>query len=529
MAMAEGRFRVGFLCNDGPLQRWQAEVVRALATIPQVELVVVVKDATVHRQRSLLSRILRYPWRTALYRAYRDRAAGPRAMRRVQDGPLAHVPELRCTPQRTGAIDRFERKDLDAIAAFRPDVLMRFGFNILKGGILDLPKHGVWSFHHGDPTRFRGGPPALWEILRNEPITGAVLQRLTDDLDAGRILRQGWFSTIDHSLAETVDTVLLQSAIWPAQVIREFLGGNMTAVDGSPPAEKGRLYRYPRNLTFLRFLWKQFANKARFHRQEMNVHEEWNLGILYQPITSLLDPHASVNIRWLPAPAMSTFRADPFGYMGPDGRLNVLYEKYDHATGRGEIARVRPKADNILKRSRTMLKVDGHLSYPYVVQQAGTTYVIPESAEEGRVVLYKVNDANDELERVRVLLEEPLFDPTVVAHEGRWWLFGTKAPLTNVKLYAYHSERLEGPYLPHALNPIKFDIRSARPAGTPFRRGDELWRPAQDSSLTYGGRIAMNRVLELTPDRFREETVLHVEPFRNTVYSGGLHTVSAIG
>ena len=156
-------------------------------------------------------------------------------------------------------------------------------------------------------------------------------------------------------------------------------------------------------------------------------------------------------------------------------------------------------------------------------------YVIPESAAEGNVSLYRVNDANEGLDFIKILLDEPLFDPTVFQHDGRWWLMGTKAPLTNVTLYAYWSNDLEGPYTAHTLNPIKFDIRSARPGGTPFQKGNELWRPAQDSSKTYGGRIAMNRVLVLTPDQFKEETVSYVEPFKNTHYGQGVHTISAIG
>ena len=69
----------------------------------------------------------------------------------------------------------------------KPDVLVRFGFGIVKGPMLDLPTHGVWGFHHGDEEKFRGGPPGFWEIMHDDPVTGAVLQRLTEKLDAGRI------------------------------------------------------------------------------------------------------------------------------------------------------------------------------------------------------------------------------------------------------------------------------------------------------------------------------------------------------
>ena len=523
--------RVGVLCNGTTFERWQADAIRHVLAVPGVELVLlIVNDKQVVNDRSFVQKLAHYPFRTALYRQYRKRWSKPPAMISEDlSATFKGVPELKCITEGNGAVDRFDQDDLNAIAAYRPDVLLRFGFNILQGDILTLPTYGVWSFHHGDPTKFRGGPPAFWEIMEDDPITGAVLQRLTESLDAGQILRQGWFRTIDHGHTETVDTVLSHSAIWPAQVMRELLAGNTAAAIGPTPTEKGKLYRYPGNFAFLGFLRKRMANKARFHSTDMNRHEEWNIGILPQPIETLLEDNPSLNVRWLPAPGAGTFRADPFGYLGPDGALNVLYEKFEHSIDRGEIARIRPKPDNTLKRSRTMLKTGKHLSYPYVVTLNDTVYVIPESAAEGNVSLYRVNEANEGLEFIKVLLEEPLFDPTVFQHEGLWWIFGTKAPLTNVALYAYWSNEFDGPYTAHTLNPIKFDIRTARPGGTPFKKGSELWRPAQDSSKTYGGRIAMNRILILTPDQFTEETIRYLEPFKNTHYGQGVHTISAIG
>lgn len=530
---APGTLRVGILCEGSTFQRWQVEAIRQVMAVPDVQVVVLVQHAngTAEEQaQGFVARQRKRNWGTALYRLYRRMYFAPPAMEQVEASELlTGIPVLHCAPDLQGRTEHLKSPDLARIAEYRPDVLLRFGFNILGGAILDLPTYGIWSFHHGDPARFRGGPPGVWEILKGQPVTGAVLQRLTPRLDGGRILRQGWFKTVDHSLEETVDTVLKHSACWPAQVLRQILSGDGEAAEGIEQASFGTLYRYPGNFTFLSFLWKLFNNKLRFHRHDLNMHEEWNIGVLYQPIAALLEDKPSLNIRWLPSPGVGSFRADPFGYMGDDGQVNLLYEKFDHAEGFGDISRIRPKKDNVLKRSRSMLNTGMHLSYPYVVQRPDGVYVIPESASSGRVVLYRVSAANDGLETVRTLLEEPLCDPTVFEHEGRWWMLGTKAPLTNVALYAYHAERLEGPYVPHLLNPIKLDIASARPGGTPFHHEGVLWRPGQDSSLTYGGRIALNRVLELSPDRFREETVKHIGPFGGSIWNKGMHTLSALG
>ena len=522
----ERTLRVGILCRGDRLERWQAEALGAVMRESGVEVVLrIAEDPVTEPPRSSRRR----SWSTALYRNYRRRW-GPPAMQQV-DMPeeVRQAPLLKVRVQHKGGREHFPQEALDRIARLRPDILLRFGFNILDGPILELPTHGVWSFHHGDPAQYRGGPPGFWEIMRGDPVIGAVLQRLTPALDGGRILRQGWFSTVPHSLADTVEHVLMHSAVWPSLVMRALLAGQADAAQGSTPAAKGRLYRYPGNLTFLRFLFRQFASKLRFHRMELTRHEAWNIGVLYQPIASLLEEKPSLNVRWLPDPADTSFRADPFGYVADDGHLNVLYEKYDRKNGLGSIARLRPKKDNVLKRSRTMLETGTHLSYPYVVQHEGQIYVIPETADSGRVQLFRVNDENTGLELVCPLLEEGLLDPTVVHHAGRWWMFGTKPPLTNVELYIYHAEDLRGPWTPHLLNPVKSDIHSARPGGTPFHHQGQLWRPAQDSSRTYGGRIALNRVLVLDPERFQEETVKYVGPLKGTAYNQGLHTLAAVG
>ena len=86
-----------------------------------------------------------------------------------------------------------------------------------------------------------------------------------------------------------------------------------------------------------------------------------------------------------------------------------------------------------------------------------------------------------------------------------------------------------GPWRAHPGNPVKVDIRSARPGGTPFVQDGVLYRPAQDCSRTYGGRIIINRVLTLTPLAFREEAFVPVDPEHAGPYPSGLHTLCEVG
>lgn len=525
---AERKLRVGILCNGDQWQYWQKRVFEELVKVPDVEVMVRIQPAENGNPKSFVSRLLRAKWSTLFYRAYR-RSFGSKALEsNDMSRLLSSIPCLYCSVLKKGHAEYFSEEDQDAVAKFGLDVIVRLGFNIIRGSILSIPKYGIWSFHHGDEQAFRGGPPGFWEIMHGEKTIGSVLQRLTDKLDGGYILKKGFYPVIDHSLKETVDGAMLDSAIWPAQLCRKLILGNAAAAEGELSQTEAPIYKYPRNIQYLLFRIKQWRNKIRFHNEELNKHEEWNIGILYHPIHEFLKEQPNQNVRWLPSPAKGSFRADPFGFMKGD-ELVVLYEKYDHEQARGVIARVRPKRDNILKRSKIILENDTHLSYPFILEQDGSVFVIPENFMSNQVTLYRLNDDMNSLEVVSVLLEEPLLDPTLVNHNNKWWLMGTLPPHTNVGLYLYSSENLEGPYLPHTMNPVKSDIRNSRPAGTPFYHEGQLYRPAQNSADTYGGSVVINKVLQMDENDFIEEPVRSLNPMPGSAHKDGFHTLSAVG
>ena len=46
----------------------------------------------------------------------------------------------------------------------------------------------ILSYHHGDPSSYRGRPAGFYEIFNGEKTTGIIVQRLSNELDAGVIL-----------------------------------------------------------------------------------------------------------------------------------------------------------------------------------------------------------------------------------------------------------------------------------------------------------------------------------------------------
>jgi hypothetical protein len=134
------------------------------------------------------------------------------------------------------------------------DFILRFSFGIIRGEVLSSARFGIWSFHHGDEEKYRGAPPCFWEIYDGDAVTGSMLQRLTDRLDAGVVLHKGFFRTIDHSYVRNRDQAFFGSGEWPARVCKDVYSDVAAYLDVSPSASTAPLRRNPTARQVIRFL-----------------------------------------------------------------------------------------------------------------------------------------------------------------------------------------------------------------------------------------------------------------------------------
>lgn len=258
-------------------------------------------------------------------------------------------------------------------------------------------------------------------------------------------------------------------------------------------------------------------------------HREWNVGIVNRPIQSFLEAGATSEVRWFPPPKRGTYLADPFA-LAMDGALYVFCEEFDYRTRRGVISSIE-LLGNAYSGPRPAITLPVHMSYPCVFEHRGQVFCVPETSGAREAALYKAEVFPHHWAKAATLLRGfAAVDSTVFKHEGRWWLMCTdKDTDPDRNLFAWYARDLLGPWHPHENNPIKRDLTSSRPAGTPFHQDGSLYRPGQDNSRIYGGRIVINRVKELTRSRFEEVPAAVIEPFRNTRYPEGIHTISGVG
>ncbi len=236
---------------------------------------------------------------------------------------------------------------------------------------------------------------------------------------------------------------------------------------------------------------------------------------------------------WLPPMGSFQFLADPFG-LWRDERLYVFVETYDYRVRIGAIEVLVYDAEFRLVDRQPVLNEPWHLSYPLVFEAEGETWMLPEAHRSRRLTLYRAVDFPTRWEPAHVIdLDHVAVDATPVFHDGLWWLFYTSADREPDKMRALHfayAERLAGPWTPHAANPVRVDVASARPGGMPLVVDGQIMLPVQDCSRTYGGAIRPLTITTLTTERFEAEIGDALKPSVSCApYVEGFHTLSAAG
>jgi len=287
---------------------------------------------------------------------------------------------------------------------------------------------------------------------------------------------------------------------------------------GEPPDEIGAI----------EFFTKLFARALSGFWRRHFYRDEWNIGLFPGPVDALLSSGAG-DTRWLPVGPRRQYVADPFALPSGEGN-HVLAEEYRYAANRGHIVML-DAAGVGAQRCPAGLDTGVHMSYPFLFQHQGRIHCVPETWQDGCVQLFRAVEFPSRWEKLGVLIDDfPAVDSTLFEHAGRWWLLcGRAGVFSDTMLYVWHAASPFGPWAPHPLNPVKFDVRSSRPAGRPFLLDGSLVRPAQDCSRSYGGAVTINRIIRLSPTEFEEETIGRVAPDRNGPYPHGLHTLCPIG
>ena len=502
--------RIGILLDDVTVPLWVHEFLEWLQQEKSFHLCVVVLNSGPHpaTRSSFFYRSLRRVDQQ-LFQLPKNPSA------RVVWNPK-DVKVVKAVPIRKKFSDYIPEPVLDQIREQQPDLLIRFGFRILRGKILSVAPYGILSLHHGDTATYRGGPPAFWEVVEQAPVTGVSLQVLTEELDAGLVVAKTFLRTDITSFYRNQQKIywaglqLLKDQLQQLSKrgIALYLKEQHWVYQGEP---KGKLYRNPNNLKSVQLFFQFLLRTLQRRWYAFRYAEQWQIQLKPKARTGYLNIEPNASQKQL-IPPKDRIWADPCLVVHNGQRFLFLEEKLNRQP-HAHIAVLRLDANGNLIHTvpEKVLEEPFHLSYPQVFQWHERFFMIPESGDARTVRLYESTAFPTGWKPVRELLNGSCFYDATVFHyeDGNWYLFCTQKAdacySSDSELYIYFTDDLlNGTFQPHPQNPLRSDVRGARPAGPVFKENGTWIRPAQCSAPRYGYGIYFYEILELSPTRYSE-------------------------
>jgi hypothetical protein len=448
---------------------------------------------------------------------------------------LSAIESIEVEPIGKKFVHHFPADALERIRSKNLDVLIRFGFNILHGGILQAARYGVWSYHHGDNEFYRGGPAHFWELLEGSPLSGVVLQVLTEKLDGGLVLCKSLFAT-QPTLSVSRNRYMpywgsSDLVIRKLNELHQFGWDDLLekAVPGAPYQGKRAIYRVPTNRDMLQWLPPILLKKSVSYPFRNESVQHWKIAcrINAKPLYEYDSDFSG--FRWIDPPR-GHFWADPFTFEQAS-KWWVFFEDYSYEKKRAAIVCSEISAQGELEHRLTCLNHPSHhFSYPHIFRVGSEIFMIPESVDSNAVDLYRCRQFPDQWVREATLLEGKFVDTTVWEHEGSWWLITTSAEPSSAagSLLLFYSASLTGDWHFHPANPVSTDVRRNRGAGRVFKNNNQMIRPSQSCAPSYGYSLSFNEITELSQLRYAERPLKNIMPHHWPGLTG-IHTYNRAG
>jgi hypothetical protein len=384
--------------------------------------------------------------------------------------------------------------DVEAwINDFEPDAIVKFGMSLLRvpTGI----SSPILSYHHGDPSAYRGRPAGFWETLHGRPTVGQVVQVITNKLDAGAIAARAETKVYLHSYRATLVEAYRHSPLLLGKALTNAISGQTFV-----PDKHGPNFRLPDNRTVFTFALRMVGACMRRLLYGAFYEKIWCVGTVRAAISQIIDGQVfPAFARWntFPRSPDHLFHADPFFSHVPPG---VLVEAMNRRSGKGQLIFI---GDD--QQQRSLTPPGRHYSYPATVSENGKTYVVPEIAQWSPPHVYELTDRGlFPVQPLRIDANERIVDPTIYQAADGVYLFGNRKTVGANALFLWHSDTLFGPFVEHVASPIMISPAGGRMAGNIVSLGSQLYRLGQDGRGEYGDGVTIFRIRRLTRTSYEE-------------------------
>ena len=231
-------------------------------------------------------------------------------------------------------------------------------------------------------------------------------------------------------------------------------------------------------------------------------------------------------------------QAYPFLFVKGDTLYLFLEKVYAGIREWGRIAMV--KTTDLVHWSEPVdvLSLSYHLSFPFVFEDNGIVYMIPESNEADAVCLYQANDDLTEFALVRKLVEQPrtkdicfnYCDSHILKKDGVYYLFTSVSYRWKYDLELYYSDDLlKGEFQKHPMSPVCQGNEYGRCGGSVIYLDDNYYRITQDCHARYGENVSVMKIDDISKENYLE--VLYKRNIFKTgsnLYRDGVHQLNIV-
>ena len=530
--------RIGFLLDGPQCPKWQLDIIARIQKTNELEICLFAlngehKKISIDVTKKKTNKLISLLWKLSkplrlIWSIFNPSGYGiPIIYHRFDhkyNGHLNHLWDKDNIPKCSSAITvilnpirknfthRFIDTDLKTITDCQLDVLIRFGFSIIRGDIHHTSRYGVWSFHHGDNRFYRGGPPGIWELIKGKREISVTLQQLNDTLDCGKTIgrfthRADLFSALKnkHLIYSSCGDLLMQKLL---QVQRIGFTSIQSTSTYQENIEKTNILKSPKNIECLALIKTLILHYIEL-RWPRNKKIQWFLAT--KPIDDQLNSFQKASLIFAPK---DRFYADPF-LIEHEGKHFVFFEEFIYKSKLAHIS-VGELKDNKLSNIQPIIEDNFHLSYPFIFKDNDKWYLIPETRQNQCVSLYHCVKFPYQWQLDSIIMDQvELLDATIHKQDDTYFLFANqyepKRNTSNEKLVVYFSENLRGPWQAHPMNPLTTDITNSRPAGKIFNQKNKLILPTQNCALRYGNALNFNEI-EISKTYFSMEKISTLSP-----------------
>lgn len=529
--MEREKLKVGLLVNSGHVNAWWAETIQKIVASDFAAIAVIVQAESAskfveNKSSWLFSKFKKFENKTT---RLNPNAFAQKDLKKF----VGEVPVITIQPVKKDDVFALRNDDIDKLAKFEVDVYLQFGFQNVQTGLSSIAKFGVWTFEVGNDPVIAGGTGGVWEVMENECSLRIALKAVEIDGQHQSIVLYESYSTVVREINRSLNMACWKAASFVIRILRrianddnyfnEILDDRTDSVSVTPRPMPGNArllgYMMGRSAAFVSRKLRKVSNK-----------EQWSLEIA--KLEDLIHDLKGENFRRI-QPPQSCFWADPclFSY---DGKKYIFFEELPYQTHKAHISVMELAEDGKLSEPTVVLQKDYHLSYPFVFEDNGEIYMIPETSGNKTVELYKATNFPFEWKFEMNLMENlHAVDATLHFDGEKYWLFvnikENKGASAWDELFLFYSDTLHTKdWRPHPLNPVVSDVRTSRPAGKLFISNGKLYRPSQDCSCAYGYATNLNEIVTLTEYDYKEKLVKKLLPDWNDKLKG-VHTLSVEG